>query len=252
MTTAPSSSARDQEAITHAIGLLDRLVVSTWMGSGVTGELSHVMIDPLPNEDSDTCRLRIMCFAAGNRSPAWKGVPILVLSEDDSTESVVGATRLNSTGMASLDKLSPGEYQLAVSAHWFFSDQPLVMPTAGHDQVPEALAAAESPDENVVPWPELPPACKTNDGRAIVTPLQTDNGALELACESTDPAMSEALVRFAVVYPSGEIECAGRLVLKQIPDRQGYHARWKGSVTPTEPCHLLVQVFPLAEPSAGV
>ena len=238
-----TSSAKEQHRqriIEEAVRLLRCIVISTHQSETQRGEDVVLTVDPQWNEEQTSYDLLVTCFAAGNRSVQWEGMPLMAIPSDDG--QACGIARLDSRGQTVFHNLPEGDYRISVSSQWFYSDEPVLIPSI---TLKNKLAAKGPISEKG--WSPLPPVYESNDARVKLTVQAKVAGKVLLAFETEHPALVNAKIRFAFVGKSQNVETSDEVCLKAGDTAGLWVAKWEGAVDTKENCDLMFEVLLLDE-----
>ena len=216
--------------IEQAARLLRRMSFSANSGDYLEGEFLSVTVSPQWNEDHQTINVLINCYAFGQRRVAWEGLPVLVRPSAEEKASKKpplpsAVAFLSLRGQAIIPAIVPGEYQLSSSSCWGGS---VSLPDRA-TWLFQGLAAASD---------EPPYVSESVDKKVTASIVRAGAQESEIAFETAEPGLADALVRFAFVAPDGEVEREGEVQLG--PTGTGV---WNGKVRLREPCELVFQVI---------
>lgn len=232
---------RGLEVIEEAARLLRQLWFSANRGANATGHHVAVSVDPHWNDDHNTIRVLVTCYAFGHRRVDWEGLPVFVRPEGGGSGGWIRF--LNARGQIVVPKLPLDNYRLSTSSQYGRSTQtvPLPIRTTGLAGAPavrtRGIVGRAAPSE--------PPVYESTDGRVRATVRQTQACTTEVAFETEDETLAGATVRFAFVRESGEIEQGSEAKLESVGGEQRlWEGCWEGIVKLSEPCELVFEVLP--------
>jgi len=211
------------------------MVISTRQPETRRGEDIAVMVDPLWNEEQASYDLLVSCFVAGSRSVQWEGMPLMVIPLDDGPVSAVA--RLDAQGQAVFQNLPQGEYRISVSSQWFYSNEPVFIPSVNLKDKLAAKGPITRKD-----WSPLPPVYESNDAQVKLTIHAKDAGKLVLEFETDSRELAKAKIRFAFVSKSQHVELSDEVYLKAGNTDNQWVAQWEGVVDAIEECDLTFEV----------
>ena len=212
--------------------------MSFWSNRGAYAEGRHVAIsvDPCWEEDHQTIKVTLTCYAFGHGRVDWQGLP--VIARPAGQGSVYGMTHLDGRGQATMTRLQPDDYRLFVPERYRRSEEPLPFISS---QVPGNLAAAtDDPDDTFEPHIYDSP-----DGRLIATVRRTAEGTTIVAFETSEAELANAVAYFAFVLASGDIVQSAIVVLTAVEEEAGlWEARWEGEIEFSEGCTFEFGILP--------
>lgn len=229
-----------QRIIEEAVRLLRSQVISTRQSETLRGVDVVLTADPQWNNEQTSYDLLVTCFAAGNRSVQWEGMPLMAIPSDDG--QACGIARLDSRGQTVFHNLPEGDYRISVSSQWFYSDEPVLIPST---TLKDKLAAKGPISEK--DWSPLPPVYESNDARVKLTIQTKDTGKLLLAFETEYLELADAKIRFAFVSKSWTVEFSDEVCLEPDNTAGQWVAKWEGIVGTKEVCDLMFEVLPGSE-----
>ena len=235
-----SQNVVHEQALKELVQIVHGLSFDTAYGVSKRGRYVHVTADPQWSDSEGAFSVLITCFPIGHQVMAVQALPIIIQSTDGSSCAYVA--RLDQRGQTIIPRLPAGAYRCQVSALWCYSPSPVVGHAEGIGQIPETLAASDDEQEEQVLV--VPDTYTSNDKRVSVTPSQLESGRTALDFETAHRDLSNYIVRFAFVYPSGEVLYTGEGILQQEDSRPLWVMHWEGQVSDEGECELLFQVFP--------
>jgi hypothetical protein len=224
------------EILTEAMQLLRRM--SFWSNRGAYAEGRHVAIsvDPRWNEDQETIQVTLTCYAFGHQQVDWQGLPIVARPAE--TKNPYGIAHLNARGQGMMARLQPDDYRLFVLESYCKGEEPIPF---GADLTPGHLAAAtETPD-----GPFEPHLYDSPDGSIRATVRRTLDETTIVAFETEEAALAGAVVYFAFVLESGDIQHSASVQFSPVEEEAGLlEARWEAEVEFTEHCTFEFGIIP--------
>ena len=220
----PPEVLPDHEVISEATQLLRQMSFWSNRGAYAEGRYVAISVDPRWNDDCDTIRVALTCYAFGQQVD-WRRLPIV--ARPASVQHPYVIAHLNARGQAMMRRLPPDDYDLYVPEHYERSATPLPFAvSAGH-----LAAATETPDR-----PDEPQIYDTPDGRLRATVRRTLDGTIIVAFETEEAALAGAVVYFAFMSEGGEVQHSASVTLTPVAEEPGlWEARWEAEIAFTEP-----------------
>ena len=225
---------QDHPILSEAMQLLRRMSFWSNRGAYAEGRYVAISVDPRWNEDHETIQVALTCYALGQQQVDWQELPIVARPAD--TRYPYGIAHLNARGQAIMVYLQPNDYRLFVPERYGRSEAPLPFGSShGH------LAAATE-DLN---RPHEPHIYDSPDGSMRATVRRTLDGTTIVAFETEEAKLAGAVVYFAFVLASGEIQHSASVALTPVAEEPGLlEARWEAEVAFTEHCTFEFGVIP--------
>lgn len=237
-----SKPVQGREVIEEAARLLRRMHFPTRHGTYAEGHHVVISVDLRWNDDHESMRVLLTCYALGHRRVDWEGLPVFVLHDDGGTTAFL--VRLGARGQAVIANLPPGAYRLSTSSHYGWSAAPVRLPIHRPGWM-AAQKAPQSADATDTEGLQEAPVYASRDGRVHATVRQTQAGTTVVAFETQDATLAHAVVRFAFVRESGQVEQSAAVELEPIEgEARLWEGRWEGVVRLSGPCALGFAVLP--------
>lgn len=234
-TVKTDKQTRGREVIAEAAQFLRQMRFHPNRGAYAQGKHIAVSVNPQWNDDNETMRVLITCYAFGNQRVDWQGLP--VFAESLNGGGVAWLCFLNARGQAVMPNLTPDDYRLSVPTQFGRSAEPIPLLAPAL-----ALAAASRVGQDVVLTHE-PHVYESTDGTVRATLRLTETGHVVVAVETNEVSLSGATVHFAFVQPSGAVEHSGTVTLQPVADEEGlWEGRWEGTLQLAEPCEFVFEV----------
>lgn len=200
----PPETLRGREVIEEAARSLRQMRLHANRGAFAEGKHVAVIVDPRWNEDNETIRVLITCYAFGHRRVDWEGLPIFV--ESQSENGVAWLCFLNRRGQAVVSNLPPGDYRLSTRL------QPERVVPRVLEQQPEELAALAAQGEEV---PRERRVWRGSKGSVVWTVEETEDGEVQVAFETEEECLAQHRIVFHLVEPdSRRVQHSGQLTLE--------------------------------------
>lgn len=233
-----SGTPRGQQVIEETGRLLRQMRFSQDRGAYAEGQHVAVSVDPRWNEDSETIRVLISCYAFGHHRVDWAQLPVHVLPEGGRA-GVYAIIRLDGRGQAVIPRLSPGEYCLSLRR------KPIRVEPVLSRQLERLAAQGETDLEERRVW-----RGEGEEGALLWTLEETEDGDVQIAFETNAQHLAGHVVIFSLVDPdSKQVQYRRRLTLE--PTRTpGKWEGWCSLGARTEfqgPYELIFEVVPPEE-----
>jgi len=204
---------RGRQVIEETSQLLRQMRFSQNQGAYAEGQHVAVSVDPRWNEDNETVRVLISCYAFGHRRVDWVRLPVHVLPEGKGA-GVQAIVRLDGRGQAVIPKLPLGEYRLSLRL------KPLRVEPVLSRQLERLAAQGETDLEERRVWNG-----EGEDGDILWTFEETEDGDVQIAFETNAPHLAGHVIIFSLVDPdSKQVQYRRRLTLE--PTRTP--GKWEG------------------------
>jgi hypothetical protein len=192
-----------QQVIEETGRLLRQMRFSQNRGVYAEGQRVAVSIDPRWNEDDETIRVLISCYAFGHRRVDWAQLPVHVLPEGRGA-GVYAIVRLDVRGQAVIPRLPPGEYRLSLRR------KPTRVEPVLSRQLERLAAQGETDLEERRVW-----SGEEEDGTLLWTFEETEDGDVQIAFETNAQQLAGHVVIFSLVDPdSKQVQYHRRLILE--------------------------------------
>lgn len=235
----PTLQGRD--VIEEAARLLRQLRFSTHRGASAEGQQVAVSVALHGNDDQETVRVLLTCYAFGHRQVAWQGLPVFVLPEGQGNVSALAF--LNARGQAVLPRLERGAYRLSTSAQYGRSPTPI--PLHGRSQRAGTAFRLRGRNLQRPATPSEEPVYTSIDGRVQATVRHTPAGTTVVAFETQDGAWAGATVRFALVDAGGgEVAHSAEVELQPVESPAPlWRGIWEQALELSVACNLVFAVL---------
>ncbi len=184
-----SPSRRGRIAIEEAAQLCQQLHFSHRYGAYAEGQHVAVSVDPRWNEDESTFRVLISCLAFGHRQVDWTQLPVSITPESGGGPSALA--RLSAQGQTLLPSLAPGEYRLSLR----LTPLRVVSVLSQREERLAAQAADDTVEERRI-WQG-----ESEDNALVWTLEETEDGEVQIAFETTDARLADAMIMFDLLDP---------------------------------------------------
>jgi hypothetical protein len=234
-TKEQSQAQQGQTVIAEAAQLLRQMRFSQNQGAYAEGQQVAVSVDPRWNDDNETIRVLITCYAFGHRRVDWAKLPVHVLPEGGGT-GVYAIVRLDTRGQAMIPRLPPGQYRLALrvkpaQVEWVLAPQPQRLAAQGED---EASGRRVWRGEGA-------------DGPVVWILEETEEGDVQIAFETREESLAGCVVAFSLVDPASKRVHYSRQLTLAPAKTPGKWEGWYSVGTRTEvqgPYELVFEVLP--------
>jgi hypothetical protein len=224
------------EILSEAAQLLSHMSFWSNRGAYAEGRYVAISVDPRWNEDHETIQVILTCYAFGQQQVDWQGLPIV--ARPAGARNPYGIAHLNARGQGMMARLQPDDYRLLVLEHHGQGEAPL--PFGVHLDHGHLAAASEKPDGSFEPQLYDSP-----DGSVRATVRRTLDETTIVAFETREADLASAVVYFAFVLESGEIQHSASVAFTPVEEEPGLlEARWEADVEFTERCTFEFGVIP--------